>query len=68
QWDRSDIGEEGVGGTTPTPDQDVVDELGAAVGVTYEDTEELDIEDKLMKRDTDRWELDPRSRDEEEMT
>src|SRR5581483_7353313 len=30
-----DVGEETVGGSTPTPDQDVVDDLGRAVGVTY---------------------------------
>jgi len=53
-----------VGGSTPTPDQDRVDELGEAVGVTYEDTEPLDIDDKLNKRDKQRWELDPRSADE----
>ena len=63
-WDRADIGEETVGGSTPTPDQDRVDELGEAVGVTYEDTEPLDIDDKLNKRDKQRWELDPRSADE----
>ncbi len=65
-WARSDIGEEGVGGSTPTPDQDVVDELGAAVGITYQDLEPLHTEDKLRERDEDRWELDPRSRSDEE--
>jgi hypothetical protein len=67
-WDRDDIGEEGVGGSTPTPDQDVVDELGEAVGITYQDTEPLHTEDKLRERDDERWELDPRSRGEEGTT
>jgi hypothetical protein len=61
QWDRADVGEETVGGGNPTPDQDVVEELGQAVGLTYEDNEELDLEDKIAKRDRDRWELDPAS-------
>jgi hypothetical protein len=34
-WDRADVGEEAVGGSSPTPDQDVVDELGEAVGLIY---------------------------------
>ena len=67
-WDRADVGEEGVGGSTPTPDQDVVDELGQAVGISYEDSEPLHTEDKLRERDRERWELDPRSRDDEETT
>ncbi len=32
-WARADIGDETVGGSAPTPDQDVVEELGAAVGL-----------------------------------
>jgi hypothetical protein len=64
-WDESDVGEETVGGKTPTPDQDVVDELGEAVGLTYEDDEPLNTADKLAKRDHDRWELDPESAEEE---
>jgi len=60
-WDRADVGEETVGGSSPTPDQDVVDQLGEAVGLTYEDNEPLDIERKLAKRDDRRWELDPAS-------
>ena len=67
-WERADVGEEGVGGSTPTPDQDVVDELGQAVGISYEDSEPLHTEDKLRERDRERWELDPRSRDDEETT
>lgn len=65
QWERSDIGEESVGGSTPTPDQDVVDELGSAVGFRYQDNEPLHTEDKLRERDEARWELDVRSREDE---
>src|SRR5262245_53245412 len=36
-WDRADAGEETVGGSSPTPDQDVVDQIGEAVGLIYED-------------------------------
>lgn len=60
-WQSTDIaGEESVGGTAPTPDQDRVDELGQALGVTYEDDEPLDGE-KIRERDRNRWELDPES-------
>lgn len=43
-------GAETVGGTEPTPDQDVVDEIGEAVGITYEDDEPLNIEKKMRQR------------------
>jgi hypothetical protein len=59
--DQPDIGEEAVGGSTPTPDQDVVEELGRAAGVTYADDEPLRPEEKEAERDDDRWELDPAS-------
>jgi hypothetical protein len=60
-WDRADEGEETVGGSSPTPDQDVVDEIGEAVGLTYQDNEPLTIDEKLAKRDATRWELNPAS-------
>lgn len=43
-------GAETVGGTEPTPDMDRVDELGKAAGITYEDDEPLNTEDKLIER------------------
>ncbi len=58
---QTDAGEEAVGGSSPTPDQDVVDELGTAVGLTYEDNEPLRFGDKLADRDAQRWELNPAS-------
>ena len=60
-WEDSDVGEESVGGGNPTPDQSVVEELGEAMGLTYEDNEPLGGEAKLGKRDEDRWELDSAS-------
>jgi hypothetical protein len=59
-WENADTGSgsEAVGGTEPTPDQDVVDELGEAVGITYEDDEPLNIEKKMRERREKR--LEPR--------
>ena len=59
-------GEETVGGSVPTPDQDRVDELGEAAGLTYQDDEPLGGEDKILERDRKRWELDPESASEDE--
>jgi len=55
------VGDEAPGGDNPTPDQDIVDEIGAALGVTYQDDEELKGADKIVERDRHRWELDPAS-------
>jgi hypothetical protein len=60
-WDQSDSGEETVGGSSPTPDQDQVDALGQAAGVTYSDDEPLHTTEKVERRDDKRWELDPAS-------
>ena len=54
-------GEEAPGGDNPTPDQDIVDDIGKALGVEYEDNEELKAADKVTERDKHRWELDPAS-------
>jgi Family of unknown function (DUF6335) len=56
-------GEEAPGGDNPTPDQDIVDDIGKALGVQYDDNEELKAADKLSERDKHRWELDPASSD-----
>lgn len=66
-WDDSAAsGEESVGGSAPTPDQDNVDELGEAAGLKYDDDEPLDSDKKILDRDRHRWELDPASADDEE--
>ncbi|MFN7914726.1 MAG: DUF6335 family protein [Vicinamibacterales bacterium] len=54
-------GDEAPGGDNPTPDQDIVDEIGKALGVEYQDNEELQGANKLEERDKHRWELDPAS-------
>src|SRR5712692_1387276 len=61
-WDLADSGEETVSGHAPTPDQDVVDEIGAAAGLTYADDEPLNY-GKVLERDAHRWELNPASDD-----
>jgi len=55
------VGDEAPGGDNPTPDQDIVDDIGKALGVEYQDNEELKGADKVAKRDKHRWELDPAS-------
>jgi hypothetical protein len=61
-WESAySVGDEAPGGDNPTPDQDIVDDIGRAVGVEYQDNEELKGADKVAKRDKHRWELDPAS-------
>jgi hypothetical protein len=55
------VGDEAVGGTAPTPDQDTVEALGAAVGLDIPDREDVLVHDILESRDDGRWELDPMS-------
>lgn len=59
-------GEETVGGSSPTPDQDVVDQLGDAAGLSYDDNEPLDYDAKVLDRDRNRWELNPASTDDQD--
>jgi hypothetical protein len=54
-------GDESAVSSSPTPDQSVVDEIGQAMGVTYQDNEELRFGEKESGRDQHRWELDPAS-------
>jgi len=60
--DVNDSGSETVAGDNPTPDQSLVEENASAVGVSYEDNEELEFIDKIEKRDRDRYELDENSK------
>lgn len=59
--DADAVGDEAVGGSVMTPDQDVVDEIGAAVGLEMDDGVFLRTNDILEERDDRRWELDPKS-------
>lgn len=62
RWDQAAIvGDEAVGGTVATPDQSIVEELGAAVGIDYDDAQPIQTNDILEGRDSQRWELDPMS-------
>jgi hypothetical protein len=63
--DVNEDGSETVAGDNPTPDQSVVEENARAVGVSFEDNEELEFIDKIERRDRDRFELDERSKGED---
>ncbi|NJN87107.1 MAG: hypothetical protein HC881_13445 [Leptolyngbyaceae cyanobacterium SL_7_1] len=61
-WEQANaVGDESVGGTVATPDQDIVDELGAAVGLEMDDRAFLRTNEILEQRDDRRWDLDPES-------
>ncbi|WP_026735112.1 DUF6335 family protein [Fischerella sp. PCC 9605] len=60
---EAEVGDEAPGGTAPTPDQDIVDEIGAAVGLEMGDRAFLRTNEILEQRDDNRWELDPMSSD-----
>ena len=57
-WRRAnDVGEEAVGGSVATPDQDRVDELGRALGVPRAPDEEIRASAEILDgRDRNRWE------------
>ena len=57
-WQRADsVGEEAVGGSVATPDQNVVDELGAALGVPRAPDDEVRTSAEILEgRDRYRWE------------
>lgn len=62
QWDMAESrGDEAVAGSMPTPGQGDVQEIGKALGVPYQDNEELKSGEKVRQRDRERWELDPAS-------
>ena len=61
-WESAySTGDEAPGGDNPTPDQDVVDDIGKSLGLVYEDSEELKGAEKITERDKHRWELNPAS-------
>ena len=64
QWEGAQFsGDESAVSSMPTPDNNVVDDIGRAMGVTYDDNEELKVGEKERSRDHRRWELDPASSD-----
>jgi hypothetical protein len=57
------VGEDTSGGSTPTPDQNSVDDIGRAYGVQEEDAGPLRLSAELLaRRDRHRPELTPRRR------
>jgi hypothetical protein len=65
-WMRAETsGEEAVGGSVATPDQDVVDEIGRALGVEQDDEAEFRTTDEILHaRDRFRWHLERDAEDE----
>ena len=64
QWEGAQFsGDESAVSSMSTPGQSQVDDIGTAMGVTYEDNEELKAGEKERSRDRKRWELDPASSD-----
>ncbi|HEY0139695.1 MAG TPA: DUF6335 family protein [Thermoanaerobaculia bacterium] len=64
QWEGAQFsGDESAVSSMTTPDNNVVEDIGRAMGVTYEDNEELKFGEKERSRDIKRWELDPASSD-----
>ena len=60
-------GEESVGGSVATPDQDVVDELGRALGVEQDSDAPVRTSDEILRaRDRLRWHLERNAADAEE--
>jgi hypothetical protein len=68
-WQEAEeTGAESPGGHVATPDQDNVDEIGRAVGMEFQDNQELYApEEMLSRRDRRRWELNKRSADGESL-
>ena len=65
--DVNESGSESFAGDSPTPDQSMVEENARAVGVSFEDNEELDFLGKLERRDRDRYELEEQSKASDDM-
>jgi hypothetical protein len=63
QWDMAEsCGDETVGGSNGTPDQNCVDQYGEAFGLPVEVDEEVTCcVDRERRNDVHRWELDPAS-------
>src|SRR5262249_39287079 len=60
-------GEESVGGSVATPDQDIVDEIGRALGVEQKIDAPVRASDEILRaRDRLRWHLERNAADAEE--
>lgn len=67
-WLRAHLsGEEAVGGSVATPDQDVVDEIGHALGVEQASEDQVRTSEEILRnRDRFRWHLEREAADSEE--
>lgn len=66
-WQRAySSGDEAVGGSVATPDQDVVDEIGRALGVEQAPDAEVRMSEEILtNRDRHYWHLERRATKEE---
>ncbi len=53
------VGEEAIGGSTPTPDQNNIDDIADATGINITPEEPVEVINEMRQRDNDRFELDP---------
>ena len=67
-WTGSEgAGEETVGGSVSTPDQDVVDEIGRALGVEQAPDEQVRTSGEILReRAQHRWEIERAAAEEDE--
>ena len=62
-WEETtDDGAESFSGHNPTPDQADVEANARAMGFEFQDNQEIDLLEKMQKRDRDRFELDEDSK------
>ncbi len=64
--DVNSTGTEAVFGDHALPGQSDVEENAHAVGIDFQDNEDLEFIDKVERRDRNRFELDPRSKSEDD--
>ena len=64
-WERAESdGEETVGGSVATPDQNVVDDLGDALGISRGSDEPVRTSEEILeRRDRKRWEQEGHGKD-----
>lgn len=61
------VGDEAVGGSVATPDQDIVDELGEALGMPQKSDAIVRTSSEILgQRDADRWRIEREAAEEEE--
>ncbi len=62
RWESAQFtGDESAISSMPTPESNVVEDIGASIGINYAADEELKAGEKERERDRHRWELDPAS-------